>query len=104
MGDRDGHPGDCRGGSPPSRPWRVALGPEWRLVCPVRPSRHPLAGGGTPHSAVDAWSVHDLLWGPACSACGSLAKSSPPTIIRRGIGPFRSSGFALISPCCYVRP
>src|SRR5712664_3104319 len=24
---------------------------EWRLVRPVRPSRHPLARGGTPHAA-----------------------------------------------------
>src|SRR5204863_9782348 len=96
MGDRDGHPGDCRGGSPPSCPWRVALGPEWRLVCPVRPSRHPLAGGGPLHSAVVAWSLHDLLWGPSCSPGGSLAKSSLSTIIRSCIGPYRRTRLTLI--------
>src|SRR6266446_1686191 len=76
VGDRDRRPGDCGGGSPPSRPRRVAVDPQWRLVHLVRSLRHRLAWRRSTHAAVDDWSVCDRLWGRALGPSLSPTQSS----------------------------
>ena len=43
--------------SSPSCPRRVAVGPQWHLVRPIRPFRHRLARCWSPHSAMDDWRL-----------------------------------------------
>src|SRR6266508_1110687 len=76
MGDRDGRPGNCGGGPPPPRPRRMAVGPQWRLVRPVRPPRRRLAGRWIPHSAVVDWNICDRLWGRALGPSFSSTPAS----------------------------
>src|SRR2546428_14050422 len=76
VGDRDWRPGDCGSGPPPSHSRRVAVGPQWRLVRPVRPFRHRLARSWSPHAAVVDWNVFDRFWGRAIGPGLSPTQSS----------------------------